>query len=177
MSDISQYEARLVQALGRISAGLALWPDTPAPAVAPEPVVETAPEPDDADAGELARLRIELEDERTANAQLEQRVKQIRRKQEGRVEQLETELASSKAALGEAERQTARLRRSSEDLRQALETLQKATADGLSEPHLINRAMMAELEALRAERAQDANEIGDLLSLMEPLVKEADTNA
>ncbi|MEO1798236.1 MAG: hypothetical protein AAFR53_14685, partial [Pseudomonadota bacterium] len=54
--------------------------------------------------------------------------------------------------------------------RSALEGMQKAAAEAGVDAHLVNRAMMAELEALRAERADDAREISELVDALEPLV-------
>jgi len=96
------------------------------------------------DADELAALRQELADERIANEQLKARVTALRERREA----LETELEDA--------RQT-----SSESIRKVdadLQGLRAANEAGVVEPHLINNAMMAELEGLRATRAADRAE-------------------
>ncbi len=42
----------------------------------------------------------------------------------------------------------------------------------MTEPHLLNRAMMTELEALRAARAADVAEMDEILSELKPLIGE-----
>ena len=64
MSDISELQARIANALDRIGTGLDAL-GRPAPDTGEEPA-------------EMTALRAQLEDERTANAQLEERVRTIR---------------------------------------------------------------------------------------------------
>ena len=45
-----------------------------------------------------------------------------------------------------------------------------ANAEGVGEPHLINRAMLAELEGLRAARATDVAESSAILAALVPLI-------
>ena len=180
MSEISetlaQYEERLTSALTRIQAGLGKWPDAGPVEAKEQAPVETAPAVSmPADAGEVADLKSALEDEKTANAQLEQRVKQIKDRQQAQVEELEAEVKKLRAQLASAEKNTAKLRRSSEDARNALEALQASAKEGMAEPHLMNKAMMAELESLRAERAVDAAEISDIITAIEAARSEGGT--
>ncbi|MEO0485081.1 MAG: hypothetical protein AAF092_04115 [Pseudomonadota bacterium] len=168
---IAGYEARLVDALARIEAGIGRWPAPAAPAPAPQEQIATPAPAAPAEEG-AEQLRAELEEERVANAQLQQRVKRIRRKQEQTVQTLEEKMESLQAELANSERQVAKLRRSGEDMRAALKDLQEAAEASAPDAHLINRAMMAELEALRAERATDAAEISGLISALEPLLAE-----
>jgi len=44
---------------------------------------------------------------------------------------------------------------------------------GLSEPHLINKAMLAELETIRATRAVEMAQADAVLAALDPLVKRA----
>ena len=181
--DIAAYEARLVAALSRIQAGIAKWPDggaeagdgsDPDPAQHELPVaMPSAGAADD----EIATLRTQLDDERTANAQLQQRVRQIKRKQEERVRGLEAELEDINARYEAAAREAGKLRRASEGLRQALADMEAAAQAGAPDAHLINRAMMAELEALRAERSADAQEISEIITALEPLVEQETQDA
>ena len=47
----------------------------------------------------------------------------------------------------------------------------EAGADGM-EPHLINHAMMSEIEAMRATRAVEQSELDEILGALKPLVEE-----
>src|SRR5690606_40004114 len=71
MSDIAELERRISAALARIEAGVEVLGAAPA---------ETAPAA--RDEGEITRLTEELEAERAANAQLTERVRAIKEKQE-----------------------------------------------------------------------------------------------
>ena len=66
-----------------------------------------------------------------------------------------------------------RMRRVNASLREQLETLRSAQAAGLTEPGLINRAMQAELEALRAMRLTEMAEMDEILAALEPHLTEA----
>lgn len=168
--DLAAYEARIQAALGRIADGVAKWPEAQ-PAAA---VVEEAPAPETEPAGDVGQLQADLEEERTANAQLNQRVMQIRKRHEERIEEFQGDVAAAEARADEAEKALAKLRRASEDMRQVLAEIDVAAAP---DAHLINRAMMAELEALRAERSADAAEIADIMTALAPLVEEESTDA
>ncbi|MEM1232652.1 MAG: hypothetical protein AAGH70_00870 [Pseudomonadota bacterium] len=172
--ELAEYEARLGAALGRIAAGIATWPDKAVAGEEPAPVPAPALIDGVGEGDDLAALRAELEDERTANAQLNQRVRQIRRRHEERVVDFEARIAEAEARAEAAERTVAKMRTASEDMRR---TLSDIDAEGAPDAHLVNRAMMAELEALRAERAADATEIAEVMTALAPLVQEGSANA
>lgn len=66
---------------------------------------------------------------------------------------------------------TQRLRASVAQLREELRRLREAAEAGLDpDAGLINRALQAELEALRAVRASETTEIADILAILGPLV-------
>ncbi len=52
-----------------------------------------------------------------------------------------------------------------------MRALREAQAEGLQEPHLIIRAMQAELEALRATRLSEMAEMDEILSELKPLIE------
>jgi len=97
MTDISDLQARITAALDRIGTGLE--------------ALDKASATEPADAGEVARLTEALEEERTANAQLEERVRSIRAKQESAVETLASEVERLRRLLQEEEAAVARLGR------------------------------------------------------------------
>ncbi|WP_299693350.1 hypothetical protein [uncultured Tateyamaria sp.] len=161
MSDIDALQGRLAAAMDRIA--------------------NAASTLESAGADDTAALQTALEDEKLANAQLTERVRKLS-------EQQESALAEAKAAAQAAEARTAaldlelqRMRQASDQLRSSNEALRRANEDGVGEPHLINKAMLAELEALRAARAADIAEassiIGALTPLLDPAQPEDDTHA
>ncbi len=146
MSDISELETRITTALERIGAGL----DALAPAA-----------PDQSE--EIAALQAALEEERTANSQLEERVKSIKEKQDSTVQALTDEVSRLTALLAEEEAMLAKLRQANADLRSNNDALREAVSQGVVEPHLINKSMMAELEGLRAAQKADRSELNAVL--------------
>jgi len=162
MSDIDAVQGRIMAALDRIGKGLdALSADG-----------------GKADSTEAEKLRRELEDEKLANAQLEERVKALKQRLE------EAEAASKDAARADAEAEAAHtealrrldndlqaLRHANQQLRENNAALREANTTGVVEPHLINKAMMAELEGLRAARASDRSEVDLVLAELDRLVR------
>jgi hypothetical protein len=63
-----------------------------------------------------------------------------------------------------------RLRQANQKLTAACEQLRKANAEGVGDPNLINAAMQAELDALRAARAAEMSQADALLSALTPLL-------
>ena len=66
-----------------------------------------------------------------------------------------------------------RMRRVNASLREQLEALRSAAASGATEPALINKAMAAKLEALRATRLTEMAEMDEILAALEPHLTEA----
>jgi len=155
MSDITELQRRITSALERTAKAL---------------------ERLRADAGEddgAADLAAELEAERAANAQLEERVRAIKEKQETMIAGLEAEVARLResARARDAEAQT--VRKVNAALRRSNVALREANAQGLADPHLVNAGMQSELESLRAARAADRAEVDEILAVLEPVLKEA----
>ncbi|WP_294610473.1 hypothetical protein [uncultured Roseovarius sp.] len=148
MSQINELEARITAALDRIAQGL-------------ESRQDTGPE---AAGDEVADLRQKLEDEKLANAQLEERIRVLHDK-----------LAAAEAASDAGQSEQARamrkldsdlqsLRKANQQLRDNNQALREANQAGVGEPHLINKSMLAELEGLRATRAADRGEVEAVLA-------------
>jgi len=198
MSQIEELQSRMSRALDRIAKGVEALSAAPPPGPVPEPRPEAAPGPAPAvDAGwaeaaeeaaaeaaaEIARLRDALDEEKMANSQLEERVKTLR----SRLEEAQAAPAApavSDAALMErveAQRESMaaldaemqRLKTANDMLRKTCEEMRGALQDNVGEPHLVNKAMLAELEALRAARAAEEAEIRAVLGAMAPLLSEA----
>lgn len=72
---------------------------------------------------------------------------------------------------------TQRLRSSVAQLREELRRLREAAEDGAADAPLINRALQAELEALRAVRASETTEMADILAALGPLIDAEEAQA
>ena len=153
MSDLSTLESRITAAMERIRAGVASGGGAAS------------------DGGALAA---QLDEERMANAQLEERVKALKSTQDGTLAKLEAKTAAQAGQLEQLETELQRLRAANADMREMSVQLRSAAARGVAEPELINRAMMAEIEALTAQRGADAAEMEAILGQLTPLWKEAD---
>ena len=68
-----------------------------------------------------------------------------------------------------------RLKRANADLVAANQSLVAAGPEGAGA--LVNRAMQAELESLRAARGAEAAELADLISALEPVLDEAEARS
>ncbi|MBW6506960.1 MAG: hypothetical protein K0B00_09445 [Rhodobacteraceae bacterium] len=161
MSDTTDYERRISAALARIGAGLERLGQGGAVA---------APAAD----GDAA-LREALEAERLANAQLSERVRAIRDKQETTLGALERKLAAAKTEIEQHLRDLVRMRRANADLVAANRALTETARAGLADPEAVNRALQAELTALRAERAAEVAELDDIIAGLAPLVAPAES--
>ncbi len=188
MSDIIELERRITAALDRLRQGIdrmptpgAATPQTvagaPTPAVVDVPLApEPAPspvQPDPADAARIAALEAQLSEEKTVTAQLEERVRVLKDRQDTKLAELEDTNERNKARLVKFDRDVQRLRQVNADLRSINMQLREAMTQGVAEPHLINKAMMAELDALRAVREADAAEVDAVLDALKPIVEEA----
>lgn len=156
MSDISELQGRIANALDRIGYGL-------------DYLAQPAPEPQ-GDPAEVAALRAQLEEERTANAQLEERVRTIREKQDTTVETLASEVERLTQLLATQEETAARLARVNAELRSNNTALREAISAGVAEPHLVNKSMMAELDALRAAQSADRAELDSVLGELDAMI-------
>lgn len=170
MSEIEELQSRIAAAMARIGSGIAVLSEQAQAA-----------------AGPVADLERKLDEERQANAQLEERLRTLRAKHEqelealraqvgkaGQVERLRAELTAQADAMARLDMDVQRVRLANSQLRDSSAALRKANQEGVGEPHLINKAMLAELEGLRAARATDAAEISALLARLEPLLASAE---
>lgn len=170
MSELSQLETRITAALDRIRAGIDRAPDAALePAPAPSEAAETTEHVD--------QLTAQLDEEKAANAQLEQRVKLLKDRQDGKLAELEGNVEAGRARAARMDRELQRLRQVNADLRDINSQLRDALSAGVSEPHLVNKAMLAELEALRATRAADAAEMDAIMQELTPIIEREATDA
>ena len=163
MSEFPELETRLTAALERIRAGLEVVTSH-----VPEPVVQVDTSANDA---LLEELHTKLAEETTANAQLEERVKRLKERQDGKLAELQRNVEAGRGRATRMDRELQRLRQVNAELRDINGQLREAVGAGVSEPHLINKAMLAELEALRAMRFADAAEMDAILQELTPMIE------
>jgi len=143
MSNIEELERRITAALDRIGKHVDNLEAVSPASINPE---------------ELAQLRAELEEEKLVSGQLEERNKKLREKYDAAREALEAQLEEQRVATAKLDMEMQRMRAANEQLRSSNAALREANEKGVGEPHLINKAMLAELEGLRASRAVDRAE-------------------
>lgn len=160
MSDIAELEKRINAALERIGAA-----------------VEASTANGGADVGQLEALREQLDEEKTANAQLKERVRKLKDRQADGLTQLEERIKSLGARAADQEIEIARLKQINGQLRDSNRRLREANSAGLAEPHLINSSMQNELESLRITYENQKSELDALLSELKPVVEAARESA
>ena len=119
---------------------------------------------------ELDALRAELAEERLANAQLEERVRTLKKRQDLQAANLVTEQAATRDKLSALDTELSRLRKANDQLQSSNAALRAANEEGVGEPHLINKSMMAELESMRAARQVDIAETEAIKLALVPLL-------
>ena len=133
MSDIDELQRRITAAMDRVASGLdQLGANS---------------------GGDTEALEQALEDEKLANGQLSERVRLLKQRQDDELSEMKASVAGANARMAELDLEVQRVRKANDDLRSSNQALRAANEAGVGEPHLINKAMMAELEALRAARA------------------------
>ncbi len=151
MSDISALEGRITAALDRIRQGI---------------------DAQTAQAGDDASLKTALDNERAANAELVERVRVLKERQDGQVAALTERVEAQKAQMVKLDTELQQLRASNVQMRELNTALREAVTEGLA-PELVDKAVAAEVEALHAQRSADAAEIDAILSELKPLIEEA----
>lgn len=167
MQNLAELEQRINVALERIGRGL----DTLAGQAASAP--PPAPEPA-ADPAELIQLRAELEAERAAHAQAQDRLRAIKERDLAQAGQSQEKVERLTRQLDVQGLELQRMRRTTVSLREQLRQLREAVAAGVTEPHLINKAMLTELEALRASRLTEMAELDEIASALDEHLTEAE---
>lgn len=161
MNDINVLEGRIRAALERVRLGLEGSASVAAPTVG-------APGQD------AAALLAQLDEERTVNAQLEERVRALKDRQDSKLNALEAQAEAQRGQLAEYDQQMQRLQQANAELRAVAAEMREALMDEVAEPELINRAALAELDALRAVQAADRAEVDGVMAQLAPLLQEAE---
>lgn len=167
MSDISDLEQRILLALDRIGNRVASHQT-------PDPFAATLGHlaPPEQSSIEVDVLRAELEAERSANAQLTERVRAIKDKQENLLSGLERKVAQLSQLLDQQGSELQRQRLINVSLTRANQRLSDALREGLSDPDLLNQTMVTELEAMRVARASELAEMEEIMAELRPLIGE-----
>lgn len=150
MSDISTLESRITAALDRIRQGL----DRPTPDQAPD-----------------NELQVALDEERASNAELEERVRILKERQDTQVASLTARVETQRKQLMELDDELQQLRASNVQLRNMNAALRETVTAGLA-PELHDAAIAAEIEALHAQRSADAAEVDAIIAELKPLIEE-----
>jgi hypothetical protein len=163
MQEITELEKRIAAALERIGKGV--------DRLAAQPPRTTAPASGAGAVPADALLRVQLEEEKSLTAQLQARLRAAKdREAKGDLQEKVDRLTQELDVQG---LELQRMRRVNASLREQLEALRTAAASGATEPGLINKAMLAELEALRAARLTEMAEMDEILAALEPHLTEA----
>ncbi len=123
-----------------------------------------------ADTSNVDELKQALEDEQQVNAQLTERVRVLGERQEQAITALEAKASEATERVAALDLELQQLREANASLADACVALREANAAGVGEPHLINKAMMAELEAIRAMRSAEMAEAQEIISALTPLL-------
>jgi len=169
MGEIAEFERRITVALERIGTGINRLADPLSPPSAPTSAESAS---DESASDEQAALREALAEEKTANAQLNERLRAVKEQDAAKVAEHEARIEAMTRQIEAQGLETKRLRRASIQLRENLRALRSAQAESLADPHLINRAMLSELEALRATRNSETAEMDEILAQLAPLLQQ-----
>lgn len=179
MQTIAELERRISAALQRIGDGIeSLAAPQPAPPPAEAPPAE-APKDEAAalaDSAAIARLQSELEAERRQTDVLRAQLSAARSSQPAppapvisdadaaaRIEKMTKQLDVQGLELH-------RMRKTVVQLRENLRGMRRAQTANLADPDQINRAMAAELEAMRVTRLSEVAELDEIIAELDPLI-------
>lgn len=171
MSDLAPIERRLNDALERIARSLeAAPPAKPARSTVFGLGAKSEPVPDPEQEALVSNLRESLDKERAANAQLSERVHQVKQRQETTIAQLERRLARLTEQLDLQSLEMLRLKKANSKLMESNTGLREAQVESFPDAVLINKSISAELEALQAERRAEMAEMEEILAELKPLL-------
>ena len=159
MAEFAELEQRLAAALSRIGAGV-------------ERLAIPSDAPSAAQAEAIAHLQAALDAERAARVAADEALNDLQSPSPGfGVAVADTaELDRLTRQLDAQGLDNQRLRSSVAQLREEVRRLREAAEAGTTDAALVNRALQAELEALRAVRASEITEMADILASLGPLV-------
>ena len=151
MSDIEELERRISAAFDRIG----------------QAVDGFVPPTTGAGTGELQDA---LLTEQTTNAQLAERLRVVKEREASQAAEAAGTVDRLTRALDAQGLELQRMKKTVIQLRETLRALREAQTEALADPHLVNRAMLTELEALRATRLTEMAQMEEILAELHPLI-------
>lgn len=164
MTDITDIEQRIAYALERIGKGLDAWPEPASP--------QQAMADDAGTSIEVDVLKAELEAERVVNAQLTERVRAIKDKQETHLATLERKVIALTQQLEQQGAELQRQRVMNASLTGANQRLSIMVREGMDDPSELDAALATELEAMRLARSAEIAEMEEIMAELKPLIGE-----
>jgi hypothetical protein len=172
-NDTHHFEERISTALSRLSAALDAL-SVRRPAVPEAGVAVTPPDAGDGpDAAALASAKAALTQQIAENADLTTRLAEAEGRALSDRAALDEQLAGARAQLDAQGLEMQRLRMGNVQLRETLRALRDAAGAGVADAHQINKAMQAELDALRTSRLAEISELNEILAELDPLIEAA----
>ncbi|AVL51958.1 hypothetical protein CEP88_04665 [Roseobacter denitrificans] len=156
MSDIEELNGRILAAMDRVAKGV--------DALAKN------------DSGEVEGLQQALAEEKQVNAQLTERVRVLAERQDQAIAALETKAEEATSRVAALDEELQKLKKANGLLSEACGALREANAEGVGDASLINKAMEAELDAIRAMRRAEVLEADQILSALTPLLAASATS-
>lgn len=168
MVEIAELEQRITAALARISAGVERL--TSASDIPTEG-------PGTPQADQIAHLQAELDRERALRVAADTALNEMQSPSSGSGPPAEVDRLIRQLDAQGLDNQ--RLRSSVAQLREELRRLREAAEDSLADAPLVNRALLAELDSMRAVRASETTEMSEILAALGLIVEteEADIHA
>ena len=172
MQDLAELERRISAALARIGDGIEALSNA-APAATPPAAADE----------ETARLRAELDAERRLTAQLRDDLAAARSAPpvvpvaDAGDEALRARIDQMTRQLDVQGLEMHRMRKMIVQLRENLRGMRRAQSANVADPEQINRAMAAELEAIRVTRLSEVAELDEILTELAPLIREEPLDA
>ncbi len=170
MGQLQDLEQRIAAAFARISAGVDVMTSQGA---APQPVLAqpVMAQPVMAQPVMDGDVQSALDEQRMANAQLHERLAILKSHAADTEQDLQAQVETLTRHLDAQGLDLQRLSSTVAQLREDLRRLREAAVQGVVDPGLINKALMAELDALRTTRTAEVNEMTDILSALEPILQ------
>lgn len=156
-SEIEELNSRIMAAMERIANGL-------------DALIDAGSEDPEA-------LKQALEDEKQANAQLSERVRVLAHRQDEALRAMEEKATAAQERVYTLDVELQKLRKANQKLSEICAALRDANAEGVGEPHLINKSMMVELESIRAMRGAEMAEADEIIAALTPLLAAAGQKA
>lgn len=119
-----------------------------------------------------AELQDSLRTERATNADLTERLRVMTLREASDAAEATAKVGRLVRALDAQGLELQRLKKTVIQLRESLRALREAQTGAVADPHLLNTAMLVELEALHATRLTEMAQMEEILAELHPLIGE-----